>query len=776
MADIILEKSLIASEDLDIGLGKSQQKRGINTVEVTQLNASELLGMLILETVAQLEVLDPSTMKVRAVFVQENQTIYTYKSDSWQANNNTIYVIDSISNKNLIPNGFDVAYSIADNKLYRRVEQYWLANSEYVYAVATSQEVSMLPQGAKMAIAIDTGTLYVNTSGMWNRISLDVNGDPILIVDTVDELPKNVTNILTCIVKDRKRGGIFLYDKTYVDADDGGITINGWRRQYEGKVSALWFGADNNGATDSASAFNQAFKHGNVIIPAGTYKVSQLVQVNKDLKLEAHGATVELTDSGALMFGIEDAKETWAQCGDIVGAGNVFGLDSPQLYQYGYYGRFRSITPFSGHATTLASQMSKLISLNGLQCYIGDFFKYSYTAAQLKVIKPYRINISGLTINSMSDNTAVYFTNVCDSVIDNVYINSFYGDCIKLKDCANLKLTNLVATVDTTGQFKSMIVDGCDNLIIDSAIIRGSTIGINFINTPSNYIGIYKSIISGDISVDNSGLTFALNFSDTQLLGAMLVGGYNLKFDNCTMIMPYVFMKGWAGGSCEFLHCSMVGNSQTSKYNFIRVSNNLLFEGNYNLAAGCEYVVRDCTFQGTEFYSGMYFIECIGRNSQNSKNNALVSNVIVDGLKLDVDIGTVVAAFGNFDTIKVRSISCKVMPVALDMKQLYLNNLASLSGLGLETLVPICKNFYTDFVSEVTITKAPAEVNGNITKKYTEASGFLLNQTVPIQSVTVIPPTTAWRAEKENYIEISKLKDKDVVKFAMLTPITIKGA
>lgn len=776
MANVILEKSLIASEDIDIGLGKSQQKRGTETVEVSQVNASELLGMLILETVAQLEVLDPATMKVRAVFVQETKCIYTYLGSEWVTNYNQVYVIDAMSNSKDIPNGFSVCYSISDNKLYYKAGTTWLANGQYVYAVPTSQEVSLLPQGAKMAIAIDTGTLFVNTAGMWNRISLDVNGDPILIVDTVDELPLNVTNILTCIVKDRKRGGIFLYDKTYSEANDGGININGWRRQYEGKVSVLWFGADNNGATDSAGAFNQAFRHGNVIIPAGTYKVSQLVQVSKDLMLEGFGATIELTDSGAFMFGIEDSKETWAQCGDIIGSGNVFGLDSPQLYNYGYYGRFRSTSPFSGHTTSLASQMSKLISLNGLQCYIGDFFKYSYSAAQLKIIKPYRININGLTINSTSDNTAVYFTNVCDSVIDNTYINSFYADCIKIKDCANFKLTNLVATVDTTGQFTSMIVDGADNLIIDSAIIRGSLAGIQFINTPSNYIGIYRSIISGDTSVDNKGLTMALNFEDTQLLGKLLVGGYNLKFNNCTMIMPYIHMLGWAGGSCEFLHCSMIGNSTTSKYNFIKVSNNLLFEGNYNLAAGCDYVVRDCTFQGTEFYSGMYFIECIGRNNQNSKNNALISNVIVDGLRLDIDIGTVVAAFGYFNTIKVRSISCKVQPVALDMKQLYLNNLASLSGLGLETLVPICNNFYTDLVSSVTITKLPSEINGNITKKYTEASGFLLNQTVPIQSITVIPPTTAWRAEKENYIEISKLKDKDVVKFAMLTPITIKGA
>lgn len=776
MADIILEKSLITAEDIDIGLGKSQQKRGVETVQLTQLNASEVLGMLVIQTVAQLEVLDPENMKVKAVFVQENQTIYTYIDTEWRANNSSVYVIDSITNKQNIPSGYNVAYSIADNKLYYYAgKETWLANNNYVYAVGSSQEVNLLPQGAKMAIAVDTGTLFVNIGGAWNRISLDVNGDPILIVDTVDELPLNVTNILTCIVKDRKRGGIFLYDKANSSIDDGGINFHGWRRQYEGKVSVLWFGADNNGVYDSAGPFTSAFRHGNVIIPAGTYKVAQLVVVEEDLLLEGFGATIEMTNSGSFQFGSVTAS-TWAQLENITGAGNVFALNSPQLYEYGHYARFKSTLTFSKHYSTQASQLSKLVSRAGLQCYIGDFFKYNYVSAQMQIIKPYRINIKGLTINSNSDNTAIYFMSVCDSVIDNVCISSQKAPCISIKDCANIKFNNIVATVDTSGEFTSMIINGADNIIIDSAIIRGSLHGIQFTTTPSNYIGIYRSVISGDTSVDNNGLTYALNFDDTQLLGKLLVGGYNLKFSNCTMIMPYIYMKGWAGGSCEFLNCSMFGNSQTAKYNFIRVSNNLLFEDNYKLSAPCEYVVRDCSFQGTDFYSGKYFIECIGQANTVNSEDALVSNVIVDGLTLNIDIGTVVGMFGKFGTIKIKSIYSKKQPTALDTRQLYLNNLKSLSSLNLETLVPICDNFYTDLVASKVIVKAANETNKAITKTYTDAEGFLLDQTIPINAIKTIIPSGAEITESGTSTEVTKLSDKDVVKFAMYCSVTVKGA
>lgn len=788
MADILLQKSQIVSEDLQIGLGKVQQKRGIEQVELTEINASELLGILVIDTVEQLEVLEPDRMKVRVVFVNRTQCIYTWDGTEWVTSTNNIFVVDSITNKGNIPSGYKIVYSIAENKIYYKVGEQWVANGNYVYVVATSQDISLLPAGAKMAITIDSGALYVNSNGAWGKIKLEVNGDPILIVDTVDELPKSVNNILTAIVKDRKRGGIFLYDSSYAHTNDGGIIFNGWRRQYEGKVSVLWFDADNNGLLDSTSAFNAAFNHRNVIIPTGEYKVANLVICSEDCDIEAFGATIKLVDNAAIQFGVDNTQESEVQLGDIAGGTSQFTLDSINLYEEGKYARFTATNTanvFSGHTTAMATQISKLVNLDGLTCSIGDFFKYSMKAAKVKVIRPYKISIKGLTVEATTDNTCLQFINVCDSVIDTLYVTSRYGNCMSMKDCANFKLNNAVLNNETTGSFTALQVNGCDNLIIDSTIIKSTNCGIEFITTPSNVIGIYRSMINSSKSINNNGLTMSLNVNDTQLIGNIFAGGYNLTFKNCTMLMSYVYLLYFAGGKVEFSECDMVGTSKDISYNFIRVSNNLLFEA-FKLAQATNWVVKNCTFNGTEMYSGKALIECIALNS-NNRMPLCQGNVLIENVVTMVNLGCVAYLYGYFENVKITGIQNNSVNVAnvvsrhnitaCDIKQLYLQNLkATLAPLGLHRAYTIIEKFYTDIIVEATIVKAGAEVSGNITREYTQsAQGFLIDQVIGCYGCDIIPPVTATKSQTNGKITIGKLKVNDKIRFVMKYPLKVRG-
>ena len=788
MADILLQKSQIVSEDLQIGLGKVQQKRGIEQVELTEINASELLGILVIDTVEQLEVLEPDRMKVRVVFVNRTQCIYTWDGTEWVTSTNNIFVVDSITNKGNIPSGYKIVYSIAENKIYYKAGEQWVANGNYVYVVATSQDISLLPTGAKMAITIDSGALYVNSNGAWGKIKLEVNGDPILIVDTVDELPKSVNNILTAIVKDRKRGGIFLYDSSYAHTNDGGIIFNGWRRQYEGKVSVLWFDADNNGLLDSTSAFNAAFNHKNVIIPTGEYKVANLVICSEDCDIEAFGATIKLVDNAAIQFGVDNTQESEVQLGDIAGGTSQFTLDSINLYEEGKYARFTATNTanvFSGHTTAMATQISKLVNLEGLTCSIGDFFKYSMKAAKVKVIRPYKISIKGLTVEATTDNTCLQFINVCDSVIDTLYVTSRYGNCISMKDCANFKLNNAVLNNETTGSFTALQVNGCDNLIIDSTIIKSTNCGIEFITTPSNVIGIYRSMINSSKSINNNGLTTSLNVNDTQLIGNIFAGGYNLAFKNCTMLMSYVYLLYFAGGKVEFSECDMVGTSKDISYNFIRVSNNLLFES-FKLAQATNWVVKNCTFNGTEMYSGKALIECIALNS-NNQMPLCQGNVLIENVVTMVNLGCVAYLYGYFENVKITGIQNNSVNVAnvvsrhnitaCDIKQLYLQNLkATLAPLGLNRAYTIIEKFYTDIIVEATIVKVGAEVSGNITREYTQSEqGFLIDQVIGCYGCDIIPPVTATKSQTDGKITIGKLKVADKIRFVMKYPLKVRG-
>lgn len=788
MADILLQKSQIVSEDLQIGLGKVQQKRGIEQVELTEINASELLGILVIDTVEQLEVLEPDRMKARVVFVNRNQCIYAWNGSEWATSTNNIFVVDSITNKGNIPAGYKIVYSIAENKIYYKAGEQWVANGNYVYVVPTSQDISLLPTGAKMAITIDSGALYVNNNGAWGKIKLEVNGDPILIVDTVDELPKSVNNILTAVVKDRKRGGIFLYDSSYAHTNDGGIIFNGWRRQYEGKVSVLWFDADNNGLLDSSSAFNAAFNHKNVIIPAGEYKIANLVICNEDCDIEAFGATVKLVDNACIQFGVENTQESEVQLGNITGGSSQFTLDSVNLYEEGKYARFtatKSSSTFSGHTTAMATQISKLVNLNGLACFIGDFFKFTTEAAKVKVIRPYKINIKGLTVEATTDNTCLQFINVCDSIIDTLYVTSRYGNCMSMKDCANFKLNNAVLNNETTGSFTALQVNGCDNLIIDSTIIKSTNCGIEFITTPSNVIGIYRSVINSNKSINNNGLTMSLNVSDTQLVGNIFAGGYNLAFKNCTMLMSYVYLLYYAGGKVEFTDCDMIGTSTDVSYNFIRVSNNLLFES-FKLSQPTNWVVRNCTFSGTEMYSGKALIECISVNSNNQMPMSQ-GNVFIENVSTMVNLGCIAFLYGYFENVKITGLNNNSVNIAgvisrhnitaCDIKQLYLQNLkATLAPLGLNPAYTIIEKFYTDLIIEATIVKVGAEVSGNITREYTQSEqGFLIDQVIGCYGVDIIPPVTATKSQTNGKITIGKLKVNDKIKFIMKYPLKVRG-
>ena len=788
MADILLQKSQIVSEDLQIGLGKVQQKRGIEQVELTEINASELLGILVIDTVEQLEVLEPDRMKVRVVFVNRNQCIYTWNGSEWATSTNNIFVVDSITNKGNIPAGYKIVYSIAENKIYYKAGEQWVANGNYVYVVPTSQDISLLPTGAKMAITIDSGALYVNNNGAWGKIKLEVNGDPILIVDTVDELPKSVNNILTAVVKDRKRGGIFLYDSSYAHTNDGGIIFNGWRRQYEGKVSVLWFDADNNGLLDSSSAFNAAFNHRNVIIPTGEYKVANLVICNEDCDIEAFGATIKLVDNAAIQFGVDNIQESEVQLGDIAGGTSQFTLDSVNLYEEGKYARFTATNTanvFSGHTTAMVTQISKLVNLDGLTCSIGDFFKYSMKATKVKVIRPYKINIKGLTVEATTDNTCLQFINVCDSVIDTLYVTSRYGNCMSMKDCANFKLNNAVLNNETTGSFTALQVNGCDNLIIDSTIIKSTNCGIEFITTPSNVIGIYRSVINSSKSINNNGLTMSLNVNDTQLVGNIFAGGYNLTFKNCTMLMSYVYLLYYAGGKVEFTECDMIGTSADVSYNFIRVSNNLLFES-FKLSQPTNWVVRNCTFSGTEMYSGKALIECISVNS-NNQMPMCQGNVFIENVSTMVTLGCIAFLYGYFENVKITGLNNNSVNIAggvsrhnitaCDIKQLYLQNLkATLAPLGLNPAYTIIEKFYTDLIIEVTIAKVGAEVSGNITREYTQsAQGFLIDQVIGCYGCDIIPPVTAVKSQTDGKITIGKLKVNDKIRFVMKYPLKVRG-
>lgn len=72
-------------------------------------------------------------------------------------------------------------------------------------------------------------------------------------VDTVDEL-LTITGEenQVIVVSDENRGGTFIYRSAKSTVNDGGVTFNGWCRQFGGAVNVKWFGDDDTVATKKA--------------------------------------------------------------------------------------------------------------------------------------------------------------------------------------------------------------------------------------------------------------------------------------------------------------------------------------------------------------------------------------------------------------------------------------------------------------------------------------------------------------------------------------------
>ncbi len=119
-----------------------------------------------------------------------------------------------------------------------------------------------------------------------------------VVVDTVDELTSDLHSASdTVVVKDVDRGGIFVYDATQADINNGGTVFNGWVRQYDGAVNALWFGAVGDGIADDTQALQQAIFHTSgwnghqynidkaeakvLYIPRGIYRITDSLRITQ---------------------------------------------------------------------------------------------------------------------------------------------------------------------------------------------------------------------------------------------------------------------------------------------------------------------------------------------------------------------------------------------------------------------------------------------------------------------------------------------------------------
>lgn len=191
----------------------------------------------------------------------------------------TMYVTKQLGGKEDLLFGFSQVLQTRAGKANTEITQLNASHFRGVLAFKSIEELNKVDTqfmgDYKFAIVQETGQIYFYENGKWNtpaNVSFQVN--------TIDDLSNAPADAKVCLVRDRLRGGVFVYDDSKKTINNKGTIINGWVRQYFGDVDVKWFGALGNGTTDDTEAIQNAVNaEPEVFLSPGTYLVSNTITI-----------------------------------------------------------------------------------------------------------------------------------------------------------------------------------------------------------------------------------------------------------------------------------------------------------------------------------------------------------------------------------------------------------------------------------------------------------------------------------------------------------------
>ena len=142
-----------------------------------------------------------------------------------------------------------------------------------------------------------------STETTTTTINFDINNDydtveNISALLALDPIAGQRINVLGYYKPNDGGGGIFQYDETRSDTNDGGTLIDGWVRQYNGAINIKWFGAKGDGNNDDINSIQHALTalqdNDSLHFPFGDYIVgSRITMSNKtNVTLISDGASI----------------------------------------------------------------------------------------------------------------------------------------------------------------------------------------------------------------------------------------------------------------------------------------------------------------------------------------------------------------------------------------------------------------------------------------------------------------------------------------------------
>lgn len=692
---IELRKSLITAEDLSIGVGIDTQNRNGSELQLNKINASTILGVLVVASKSTLESLNVNNLVTKVALTQDTSDIYVYNVESmkWEVKTKNVYVIDTYSNIDKVPDGQDIVYSKTDNTIYYRGEDGWSANGTNLYVVNTKAELTSVPKGVNMCITKDEGTLWSYSDG-WKQVTMRLTEELVLYVEELEDLPED-SLIEVAVVKNPKTGGVFVFDKYSTEKSDGAIIIGKWRRQRTGSgVSVLWFGAAGDGITDDTNAFINAFKHGHVVIPEKTYKITSQVICNNDIIIDGNNATIKFENDGCFKFNGKIGNPIDIST-DFNGGTNEVNVFSG-TFEKDTIVRLKSNTAnsFSNYGISY-SQLNRVVKQDGLTVtlYHPAFATYKQNS-QITKLQPTIVTINKLKLTGKSSFTFLQFEYCVDSVVNNIVIDTDGSSALKLKESFNIVIENCVIHSVGNGVINAIEIDSSDNIILQNNSIFANTTGIIFSgDNQSNIVVVENTMISANTdAINTEGKVFSLNAQNCIISGLNLkVGGQDIRFNTCSISLKgFLYQQKHIGGNFSFDKCSFTGLSSIIDAPFIRIDTpshlTLKMNSPYN------YIFNDCKFTLSNSYSAVAEFYAYFRYTANSKaqspikSTIKVTNTFVTSLNA-MALG-MFRLYGHFYSCNIESVQ-------------HNNNAIPLNMSTLKTQVPSANFNFTDLVTKI---------------------------------------------------------------------------
>lgn len=710
MVNYIVETNLLAAEDILIGIHPKQQKRDGRLVEVSAVNASTLLGVLVVNSKEDLLAIDINLLDTKVVYVIKDSTIYKYDGNEWVTETSNIAIIESADDLQHIPNGYKIAYNSSEALLYHKtLGEPWKAVGTYLYVKQEAEDFDNIPDGINMAIVVESGALYHRTITGWTQVVLDSEGDPLIIVETIEDLPSNPT-LKTAIVNDDDRGGIFKFDAALVDLDDGGINIKGWIRQFSGQVSVLWYGAKGDDTTDNSDAFQRAFRNNAVIIPYGVYKVKNTVQCRNTIYIESSNALIKMEEAGSFIFSGEAGKAIDIDTPVPIGSSQL-QIDNRQLEEGKYIQLIDKQQSFGKHGRN-SSQITRVLKKSGsMRVNLYNTLMHTFIQPTIIPINSIKVSIEGLRITSISNIATISFMYTDNTTLTNCNIEAKNSTGVLISKSINVKLQDVNIQATGSGDCYGIKVFNTDNFIVDAGTIYGYKSAIKFEKDSGicNFIGIYRSIIisSVEYSIRIDGNTSGFNIKDSQITGEIQAGGNSFKVDNSIITSPKacVTLQYMVGGQVSFNNVSFIGTSAQVSHMFITHSNGSFLLPSFDkISKPIDYVIRDCAFADlTGNYMGI--MEAIGIPATSSiapiKSNVYVENIKYEGNTRTLKNNELFRFWGPFNNVTLKNAYINTedsIYTQCNAKKVYENNTTSISQFGYTTKYFNADNFYSDAI------------------------------------------------------------------------------